>query len=51
MPKSMPRFQAPKEELSFPRVEGPRLTGKGKKQKKVNKSKKAKRMMGPMMGM
>ena len=45
MPKSMPRFQAPKEELSFPKFTGTRLTGKGKKPKKVKKSKKSKGSM------
>lgn len=40
--KSMPKFQAKKEELSFPKFTGTKLTGNYKKPKQVKKKKKGK---------
>jgi len=41
--KSMPKFQAPKEELSFPKTYGTSITDKHLKTKKIKKSKKKKK--------
>lgn len=40
--KSMPKFQAAKEELSFPRFTGTKINDKHLKTKKIRKSKKKK---------